>query len=741
MRFFAQKSFPHFKQADRFDCGPTCLKIISKFYGRNFSREHLRDICGITTDGTTIKSLITGAEKLGFQTATALISYDVLDKKAPLPCIVYWRNRHFVIVYKIKNDTVYISDPSFGLLKYKKSEFRAAWQNNDKADEVTEGVVLLMEPSTKFHESEDTDFSKGLKSILPYLTNYYRYIFQIFIGLIVGSVIELILPFLTQKIVDKGINLGQIKFVYILVLAQLMLFFSLAFISIIRGWLLLFVGARVNMLIASDYLIKLLSKTVSFFDSKSPGDIMQRINESSRLENFLVQVPNAAFTYLNSVVFLLALLYYSLTIFAIFSVGIIAYIIWIQVFMKRREELDYKRFNASAGMSSKLIQIVGGIQEVKVNGSESKHIKDWERVRVNYFKTSVSGLKLSQLQETGGNVINEIKNVLVTLTAAVLVIEGKITLGSMLAIQYIVGQINGPLINLLNFLRVIQDAKLSIDRFNDIDHTTEEQRIINDSTLLTLPKGTYDISIRNLNFSYTKSADNLVLKNINLRIPKGKVTAIVGESGSGKTTLLKLLLKLYLPTSGDIYVGNHNLQHITSGSWRELCGTVMQDGFIFSDTITQNIIESTNDYGVDIERLLKAAELSNIEGLINSLPGGFNSQISAAGSSGRTLSGGQKQRILIARAIYKNPEFLFFDEATSALDASNEKTITDNLAKFAVGKTVVVIAHRLSTVKSADQIVVLKNGKIEEIGLHEGLVDRKGYYHELIKNQLELDTR
>ena len=740
MFFKKNKQFPFFRQTDRFDCGPTCLKIISKHYGRNFSREHLKDICGITPDGTTIKSLINGSEKLGFQSVPALIRYDILAQQAPLPCIVYWRNRHFVIVYKIKGNTIYVADPSFGLMKYGKDEFLKTWQNNQHPTPETEGIVLLLEPTSRFYEQENTDFSKGLKSILPYLKNYYKYIFQIFLGLVIGSVLELILPFLTQKVVDKGINLKQVNLIYILLVAQLMLFFSVSFISIIRSWLLLYVGARVNMLIASDYLVKLMHKTVSFFDAKSSGDIVQKINESSRLENFLTSVPNSVFTYINAVIFLAALSYYSTTILLIFILGIAVYTFWVWVFMKKREELDYKRFNAAAGMNNKLIQIVGGIQEVKVNGSEKKHIKAWEKVRVSYFKNAVSSLKLTQFQETGGNIINEVKNILITFVAALLVINGKISLGSMLAIQYIVGQINSPLLSLIGFFRTIQDAKLTMERFTDIEHITQEQKKINDDTLIHLPKTTYDITLKDLNFSYAQDADALVLKNINLVIPRGKVTAIVGESGSGKTTLLKLLLKLYLPSSGEIYVGNHNLLHIDSRNWRSMCGTVMQDGFIFSDTITENITESSDDYSVDTERLLKSVELANIEEVINALPGGFNATISSGGSSGRSLSGGQRQRILIARAIYKNPDFLFFDEATSALDANNERIISENLATFSKGKTVIIIAHRLSTVKNADQIVVMKNGEIEEIGLHGQLVEKKGYYHELIKNQLELGT-
>jgi ATP-binding cassette subfamily B protein len=738
MRFFREKPFPFYKQVDQYDCGPTCLKIVSKFFGRNFGLEHLRDVCGITPDGITAKTLMKGAEAIGFQTIPASIKYEILAEKAPLPCIVYWRDRHFLVVYKIAKGIVYVADPSHGLLKYTKDDFIKAWQNSEKADDKSEGIVILMEPSSKFFEQHNTDLSKGIGGILPYIRNYKKYIFHIFVGLLVGSVIQLILPFLTQKLVDKGINLRDLNFVYVLLAAQLMLFFSMSFISIIRSWLLLYVGARVNMLIASDYLMKLLNKTVSFFDSKTPGDILQRVNESSRLETFLVTTPDSVFSYINAFVFMLVLAYYSLTIFGIFVIGIAIYTLWVWLFMKKRAELDFRRFDASSGMNSRLIQIVGGIQEVKVNGSEKKHIRGWEKVRVEYFKTSVSNLKLTQLQTIGGNVINEGKNILITFLAALLVMNGEITLGGMLAIQYIVGQVNGPLLSLVNFFRTIQEAKLTMERFNDIDHVTPEQQTLNDEALIRLPKQAYDIRLRNVDFSYTRDKDNLVLKNINLTIPLGKVTAIVGDSGSGKTTLLKLLLKLYLPLEGDIMVGDYNLRHVSSESWRSLCGTVMQDGFIFSDSITQNICESASEEAVDISKLLNAAKLANIEELINTLPAGFNSMIGAAGASGRTLSGGQRQRILIARAVYKDPNILFFDEATSALDANNEKKIVDSLKEFYRGKTVVIIAHRLSTVRNADQIVVLEKGEIKEIGIHEDLVVRRGHYYTLIKNQLEL---
>lgn len=735
---FQREKFPVFLQADRFDCGPACLKMIAKSYGKNISIEHLRYICKISPDGVSLRNIIGAAEELGMQAIPAKIDYQTLVEQAPLPCIVFWRDRHFVIVYKTKGDTVFVADPAFGRVTYKKEDFIRAWHHSDQVDERKEAITVLFEPTPAFYEQEDNDPVEGLRTIIPYLKNYTRYMSQVFIGLLVGIVIQLALPLVTQSLVDKGINVGDIHFVYVLLIAQLALFVSSSLISIIRSWLLLHIGARVSMLVTSDYLVRLMNKTTSFFDGKTPGDILQRINESTRLETFLNAAPTSVFAYLNALVFLFILAYYSLIIFGIFVVGIILYTVWVWYFMKKREALDFQRFEASSSINSTLIQMVNGIQEVKVNGSEKRHIWEWQKNRIKYYKNAVSNLKLTQLQTIGGDVINELKNILITFTAAFLVIDGSITLGAMLAIQYIIGQVNAPLLSLIGFLRMVQDARISLERFKEIEHITEEEEQLNNNKLIHLPPQVEGISIRNLQFSYEGKNGQPILKNINLDIPKGKTTAIVGNSGSGKTTLVKLLLKLYLPSEGEILVGSTNLTHIESKSWRSLCGTVMQDGYIFSDSLLNNITESASEEFVDVKRLLEAAKIANIEELINSLPSGFHSMIGPAGSSGRTLSGGQRQRVLIARAVYKNPHFLFFDEATSALDTNNEKQIVENLKEVQKDKTVVVIAHRLSTVREADQIVVLNEGEICERGTHAELVAKKGYYYTLIKNQLEL---
>lgn len=735
------KKFPVFIQSDRFDCGPACLKMISDFYGKKISVEQIRYYCKISPDGVSGTNLINASEDLGFHSLPATINYKTLLEEAPLPCIVFWRDRHYVIVYKIKKNKIYISDPVYGLIVYSKNDFLRAWHNTEVIDPNKEGVVILLEPTSKFYAHEDdNDLESGLKSILPFLKNYKKYLVQVFIGLFVSVIIQLSIPLITQSLVDKGINYKDIHFVYILLIAQLVLFISSSAINIFRSWLLLFIGARVSMLITSDYLVKLFKKSLSFFDSKTPGDILQRINESNRIEAFLNTSPENVFSYFNSLIFLIILGYYSLKILLIFSFGIVIYTVWVWFFMKKRKELDFKRFDASSSINSTLIQTVNGIQEVKVNGSEKRHIWEYEKGRVKYYKNAISNLKLAQYQSIGGNIINELKNILITFTAAFLVIEGSITLGAMLAIQYIIGQVNAPLLSLIGFLRLVQDAKLSINRFKEIEFVTPEEEILNNTNLLELPIVSEDIIIKDLYFAYNDKLENSILKNLNLKIPKGKVTAIVGNSGGGKTTLMKLLLKLYLPTSGELAIGDVNLNQIDSKRWRKMCGTVLQDGYIFSDTITNNITESISDEEVNTTRLLDSVRIANIESLINDLPSGFNSIIGPSGSSGRTLSGGQRQRLLIARAVYKNPQFLYFDEATSALDANNEKIIVNNLKTFNKDRTVVVIAHRLSTVIDADQIVVLDQGEIKEVGTHLDLINKKGAYYTLIKNQLELGS-
>ncbi len=734
------KKFPFYRQHDQYDCGPTCLKIIAKHYGRTIDIERLRHLCSITMEGVSARGIIEGAEAIGMQALPAVIDYPTLSEEAPLPCITYWKGRHFHIVYKIHKDIVYAVDPSFGHLKYPKAEFIKKWQNRKDERQDDKGIVILMEPSAEFYDAENDDdgSKKGLKVVLSYLSRDRRYIWQIALGLIAGAIIQFAFPFLTQAIVDQGIATRDMSLIFLILVAQITLFLSSSFFSLIQGWLLLFVGSRASILISTDYLRKLLKKSLSFFDAKTSGDIMQRINDSARIERLITSAPATIFSYFNALVFLLVLLYYDLTIFLVFFFGALAYILWIQFFMKKREELDFKRFTENAATNTSLMQIVNGINEVKVNNSELRRIWGWEEARIRLYKNSISNLKLAQIQTIGANSINELKNITITFLAASGVVNGEITLGMMLAIQYMVGQINVPLSGMVQFFRQVQDARLSLERYTDIDFKTDEEILLNRRDFSPAPRKPQDIKVEKLSFRYGGPRSPMVLKNLNFTIPAGKVTAIVGMSGGGKSTLLKLLLKLYLPTEGEIRVGNVNLNGIETRSWRQLVGTVMQNGYIFSDTVARNITESNIFGNYDEEKILESVRIANIEEFIELHPAGYDARIGPPGASGRSLSGGEAQRILLARAIYKDPKFIFLDEATSALDANNERQIMDNLKAFYQGKTVVIIAHRLSTVRDADQIIVLKQGEAVEVGNHQELIEKKGDYFTLIKNQLEV---
>ncbi|GJM31478.1 MAG: ABC transporter ATP-binding protein [Saprospiraceae bacterium] len=713
--------------------------MLIKYYGKSYDIERLRNVCNITMEGVSARGIIEGAEALGLQALPAVIDYQTLSEQAPLPCITYWKARHFLIVYKIKKNKVYVADPSYGLITFSKEDFIQRWQNrkDDRTDD--KGIVILFEPTPEFYKNEDDEESnKGLSVIFGYLGKDRRYLVQIVLGLLAGTIIQFAFPFLTQAIVDQGIATRDVSLIAMILVAQITLYLSSSLFSLIQGWLLLFVGSKASILISTDYLRKLLRKSVSFFDSKTSGDILQRINDSSRVERLITSAPTTIFSYFNACVFLLVLLYYDLTIFLVFLGGASLYILWIQFFMKKREELDFKRFSENASTNTSLIQIVNGIQEVKVNNSELRRIWGWEEARTRLYKNSISNLKLAQIQTIGANSINELKNITITFLAATGVVRGDITLGMMLAIQYMVGQINVPLSGMIQFFRQVQDARLSLERYTDIDFLTDEEKLMNRKDLIQPPLEPSDIVLENLSFRYGGHKSPMVLKNINLSIPKGKVTAIVGMSGGGKTTLLKLLLKLYLPTEGTIRIGNVNMNAIDTRTWRQQIGSVMQNGYIFTDTVARNITESKSFGNYDEKRILEAVKVANIHEFIESHPAGYNARIGPPGASGRSLSGGEAQRILLARAIYKDPKYIFLDEATSALDANNEMEIMNNLATFFKGKTVIIIAHRLSTVRDADQIIVLKNGEAVEVGNHQELLGLNGHYYTLIKNQLEV---
>lgn len=716
------------------DCGPTCLRMVAEFYGRTISLSKLRTLSETTREGSSLRNIADTAEKIGFRTLGVKVTFQKFAEEAPLPCIVYWQQKHFVVVYKIKKDIVFVSDPAHGLLKYTQAEFIKNWIGNNADDNTEEGVALLLEPTPKLKkaETDDVENRQGISFLFGYLSKYKKFIIQLTIGLLAGSLLQLIFPFLTQSIVDIGIQNRDINFIYLILIAQLFLFFGRISIELIRGWILLHLSTRINISLISDFFIKLMNLPIAFFDSKMTGDIMQRITDHQRIEHLLTNTSlNTLFSFVNLLVFGAVLAWYDLTIFGVFMLGSFLYFGWIVIFLKRRKDLDYKRFSQLSAEQTKVIELISGMQEIKLHNAEQQKRWSWEYLQAKLFKIHTKGLVLEQTQTIGSNSINEIKNIFITILSAKLVIDGQITLGMMMAISYIIGQLNAPIQQLINFIYAWQDAKIALERLSEI-HGKEDEENSTEEKITAIPISE-NIELKNVSFRYPGSSE-FVIKNLSLSILSNKITAIVGASGSGKTTLMKMLLKFYVPQEGEITIGKINLNNLRQKAWREKCGSVMQEGFIFNDSIANNI--AVGEEHINREKLLRAVEVANIKEFIEKLPLAYNTKI---GMSGVGMSTGQKQRLLIARAVYKNPDIIFFDEATSALDANNEKVIMENLNQFFKDKTAVVIAHRLSTVKNADQIVVLDKGKIIEKGTHDELINLKGSYYNLVKNQLELE--
>ncbi|TDQ23963.1 peptidase domain-containing ABC transporter [Tenacibaculum caenipelagi] len=725
------KKFPNYKQTEAKDCGPTCIKIIAKHYGKTINTQQLRKLSETTREGSSLLGLSDAVESIGFKSLGIKLAYNKL-KEAPFPCIIHWNKNHYVVLYKIKKDVIYISDPAHGLITFTKEEFIQHWIGNNADENTEEGIALLIEPTPRFYREEfEEDEKFGFSFIFKYLFKYKKFIVQLIVGLLAGSLLQLILPFLTQSVVDVGIKNQDLNFVYLILFAQLFLFVGKASLEIIRSWILLHLSTRINISLISDFFIKLMKLPISYFDVRMTGDLLQRINDHKRIERILTTSSlTVLFSFFNLIIFSLVLGYYSLQIFGVFVLGSVLYFGWVLFFFKKRKELDYKRFSQVSQEQSKVIELINGMQEIKLHNAERRMRWNWEYVQARLFKVATKSLALEQTQSVGSNFINELKNMFITILSAKLVIDGKITLGMMMAISYIVGQLNGPITQLINFMRDIQDAQISLDRLGEI-HNMEDEEKPTDEKVTTIPEDA-SIKLNDISFRYTGGLEP-VLKDLSLEIPANKTTAIVGVSGSGKTTLMKLLLGFYQVDQGDIMVNNFSLKNISQKEWRRNCGVVMQEGYIFNDSIAKNIAVG-EDY-VDKEKLAHAIDVANIGDYIEGLPLGYNTKI---GSEGNGLSTGQKQRLLIARSVYKNPKFLFFDEATSALDANNEKVIMGKLNEFFANKTAVVIAHRLSTVKNAHQIVVLEKGKIIEKGNHQELIKLKGSYYHLVKNQLDL---
>lgn len=728
------KQFPHFKQLEIMDCGPTCLKMVTAYYGKTISIKTLRDYSAFARDGVSLLGIAQAAEKLGFQATGCKLTYEQLINEAQLPCIVHWNQNHFIVVTnKATDKKITIADPANSILTLSKEEFKKNWLSTNTIEGDNAGIALLLKPTTAFNElKNEKDKKLGLQSLGKYLVEHKKYFFQIIVSLLLGSLLQLIFPFLTQSIVDTGINTHNLNYIYIVLVAQLTLYIGKTSIEFIRSRLMLHISTRVNVSILSDFWIKLMKLPLSYFDTKQVGDTIQRIGDHKRIEQFLTYNSiSTLFSIINLLIFSIVLLVYSTQVFFIFCIGSLLYFLWIRLYLVYRRKLDFQRFDLASKENSVTMQLIYGMQEIKINNSEQLKRWQWEDLQSKLFNLNFKSLSISQYQQAGALFINEGKNIIITFIVAKAVIEGQLTLGAMLAIQYIVGQLNSPVEQLIQFTQQAQDAKISLERLNEIHELDDEEKNANQFVNHIQPQS--NIAISNLSFTYPGAGNEPVLDDINITIPTNKVTAIVGMSGSGKTTLLKLLQRFYETYKGEIKIGETSLINLNPQYWRSLCGCVMQDGYIFSDTIENNI--AVGDENPNYDKLINACKTANIYIYVNSLPLGLNTII---GAEGNGLSQGQKQRILIARAVYKNPDYVFFDEATNALDANNEKVIMENLQSFFTNRTVIVVAHRLSTVKNADNIIVLHEGTIVEEGTHTELVKQEGYYYDLVKNQLEL---
>jgi len=725
--------FPHEYQFDAKDCGPACLKIISQYYGKYYSLQYLRDLCGITKEGVSLYNISYAAEKIGIRTVAVTASVEDIVHKIPLPCIIHWNNDHFVVVYNTTKKKIHISDPAKGLTSYPFDVFKENWCKNESDT----GVVMALEPMANFKQieaNERIERFKNFENLLGYFLPYRNAFGSLFFIMLIATALQALLPFISKSVIDIGIYTKDISFINLMLIGNVMLLLSITLSNIMRDWVLLHVSSRVNISLISDYLIKLMKLPTSFFENKLVGDILQRAYDHERIRSFVLNNSlGMLFSLITFTVFSIILLVYNTTIFLIFIVGSILYVTWVLTFLNVRKKLDWEYFDLNAKNQSYWVETIETIAEIKNNNYENAKRWKWEAIQARIYRLNIKILKINNAQALGAQFISNMQNIAVTFFCAIAVINGDISFGMMISTQFIMGMLNGPVAQFVGFIQSAQYAKISFLRINEIHKLKDED---DTSTVVAnnidMP-ASKNLTIKNLCFQYSSTAP-LVVKNVFMTIPEGKVTAIVGNSGCGKTTLLKLLLRLYSPSFGEICIGDMNINSISLRQWRAKCGCVMQDGKLFNDTIINNIV--LNDENIDLEALKQATQIANINSEIESMPQGYQTMI---GEMGRGLSGGQRQRLLIARALYKKPDYLFLDEATNSLDAINEKKIVAALNNVFQNRTVVIIAHRLSTIRNADQIIVMNMGTIVEVGDHETLMNNKKYYYDLINSQYETE--
>lgn len=725
--------FPVEYQMDSQDCGPACLKIIAKHFGKFYSLQSLRDKCGITKEGVSLLDLSTGAESIGLRTLAIKCTIDDVVNSVPFPAIIFWKDSHFVVVYHANKKYIWVSDPAKGRIKYTHEEFKKGWYQKG----AKQGVLLAIEPTAEFKDSkaEREQRKNTFSSILKYFTPYQRNFTLIFVIMLLVTALQGMLPFISKAVIDVGIKTSDVNFINMVLIGNISILLSVMIFNVIRDWILMHITARVNIALISDYLIKLMKLPVTFFENKLLGDILQRAQDHERIRSFIMNNSlSLIFSILTFVVFSIILLIYNAIIFYIFISGSFLYAGWVLLFLNIRKKMDWEYFELLSKNQSYWVETVSSIQDIKIYNYEKHRRWKWEEIQARLYHVNKRVLAITNAQNLGAQFIESIKNMGIVFFCATAVIKGEITFGVMISTQFIIGMLNGPLVQFINFIVSAQYAKISFLRINEIKQLEDEEELLSVGSTTILPEDK-SLILDNVNFQYTANSP-LVLHNIYLHIPENKVTAIVGGSGCGKSTLLKLLVRLYKPSYGDIKMDKMNVNAINLRQWRSMCGVVMQDGKIFSDTILNNIV--LDDEHIDYEQLRKVCRIAQIEDEINAMPKGFETNI---GENGRGLSGGQKQRLLIARALYRNPQYLFLDEATNALDTINEKKIVEALNNAFLQRTVIVVAHRLSTIRNADQIVVLDKGYIVEVGNHDSLMERKGHYFQMIASQMpSLDT-